>query len=37
MANYFAIPSEDVCHGRSLLLLVSLTDDGILKQSGFTD
>ena len=36
MENYFISLFEDVRHGRSLILLLSLTDEGILKQSGFT-
>ena len=36
MENYFISLFEDVSHERSLILLLSLTDEGILKQSGFT-
>ena len=36
MENYFISFFEDVRHERSLILLLSLTDEGILKQSGFT-
>ena len=36
MENYFISLFEDVRHERSLFLLLSLTDEGILKQSGFT-
>ena len=37
MENYFISLFEDVRHERScLILLLSLTDQGILKQSGFT-
>ena len=36
MENYFISLFEDVRHERSLILLLSLTDEGILKQSGFT-
>ena len=35
MENYFNALFEDVRHERSLILLLSLTDEGILKQSGF--
>ena len=35
MENYFAVLSEDVRHERSLVLQLSLTVDGIIKQSGF--
>ena len=37
MEAYFATMFEDVRHERSLLLLLSLTDPDILKQSKFTD
>ena len=37
MEAYFATILEDVRHERSLLLLLSLTDPVILKQSKFTD
>ena len=37
MENYFINLFEDVRHERSLILLLSLTDSNILKQSGFTD
>ena len=37
MENYFISLFEDVRHERSLILLLSLTDEGILKQSGFTN
>ena len=36
MENYFIPLFEDVRHERSLILLLSVTDEGILKQSGFT-
>ena len=37
MENYFATMFEDVRHERSLIILISLTDEMILKQSGFTN
>ena len=37
MEGYFATIFEDVRHERSLILLLSLTDPDILKQSKFTD
>ena len=37
MENYFISLFEDIRHERSLILLLSLTDEGILKQSGFTN
>ena len=37
MESYFATMFEDVRHERSLILLLSLTDPDILKQSKFTD
>ena len=37
MDQYFATLFEDVRHGRSLILLLSVTDPDILKQSKFTD
>ena len=37
MEAYFATTFEDVRHERSLILLLSLTDPDILKQSKFTD
>ena len=37
MEIYFSNLFEDVRHERSLFLLLSLTDPGILKQSKFTD
>ena len=37
MEAYFATIFEDVRHERSLLILLSLTDPDILKQSKFTD
>ena len=37
MEAYFATIFEDVRHERSLVLLLSLTDPDILKQSNFTD
>ena len=37
MEQYFATMFEDVRHARSLILLLSLTDSDILKQSKFTD
>ena len=35
MENYFSSLFEDVRHGRNLILLLSLTDERIIKQSGF--
>ena len=37
MEGYFTTIFEDVRHERSLILLLSLTDPDILKQSKFTD
>ena len=37
MEAYFNTIFEDVTHERSLMLLLSLTDPEILKQSKFTD
>ena len=37
MEEYFSILSEDVRHERSLILILSLTNSDILKQSKFTD
>ena len=37
MEAYFSSLFEDVRHERSLILLLSLTDPDILKQSKFTD
>ena len=37
MEQYFNTIFEDVRHERSLILLLSLTDSDILKQSKFTD
>ena len=37
MENYFANIFEDIRHERSLILLLSLADSNILKQSGYTD
>ena len=37
MEQYFNIIFEDVRHERSLILILSLTDPHILKQSKFTD
>ena len=37
MEQYFSTMFEDVRHERSLILLLSLTDSDILKQSKFTD
>ena len=37
MEKYFSNLFEDVRHERSLILLLSLTDPYILKQSKFTD
>ena len=37
MEQYFATIFEDIRHERSLILLLSLTDSDILKQSKFTD
>ena len=37
MEAYFSNMFEDIRHERSLILLLSLTDPNILKQSKFTD
>ena len=37
MEQYFSNLFEDIRHERSLILLLSLTDPDILKQSKFTD
>ena len=37
MEQYFSTPFEDVRHERSLILLLSLTDPDILRESKFTD
>ena len=37
MKKYFATLFDDVRHERSLIILLSLTDEGILKQTGFTN
>ena len=37
MEQYFAVMFKDVRHERSLILLLSLTDPDILRQSKFTD
>ena len=37
MEAYFASIFEDVRHERSLIILLSLTDPDILRQSKFTD
>ena len=37
MENYFASLFENIYYERSLILLLSLTDPDILKQSKFTD
>ena len=37
MEQYFATITEDVRHERSLILLLSLVEPDILKQSKFTD
>ena len=37
MESYFATMFEDVRHERSLILLLSLTDPDILRQTKFTD
>ena len=37
MEAYFATMFQDVRHEKSLILLLSLTDPDILKQSKFTD
>ena len=37
MKQYFAVLFEDVRHEQSLILLLSLTDPDILRQSKFTD
>ena len=37
MEQYFATIFEDIRHERSVILLLSLTDPDILRQSKFTD
>ena len=37
MEAHFATMVQDVRHGRSLILLLSLTDPDVLKQTKFTD
>ena len=37
MEQYFSTMFEDVRHKRSLILLLSITDPDILRQSKFTD
>ena len=37
MEQYFSILFEDIRYERNLILLLSLTDPDILKQSRFTD
>ena len=37
MEQYFSMMFENVRHERSLILLLSLTDPDILRQSKFTD
>ena len=37
MEQYFSTMFEDVRHERSLILLLSIADSDILKQSEFTD
>ena len=37
MEEYFTTIFEDVRHERSLILLLSITDPDVLKQSKFTD
>ena len=37
MEEYFSILFEDIRHERSLILLLSLVEPSILKQSKFTD
>ena len=37
MEQYFKTTFEDIRHERSIILIVSLTDPDILKQSKFTD
>ena len=37
MEQYFTTMFEDVTHERNLILLLSLTDPDIIKQSKFTD
>ena len=37
MEAYFATMFEDIRHGRSLILLLSLTDPDKLRQTKFTD
>ena len=37
MESYFVKLFDNIHHERSLILLLSLTDEGILKQAGFLD
>ena len=37
MESYFINLFQDVRHERSLILLLSITDEGTLKQDGFAD
>ena len=37
MDKYFASLFDDIRHERSLILIISIIDSDILKQSGFTD
>ena len=37
MEQYFAVMFEDIRHERSLILLLSLTDTDLLRQSKITD
>ena len=37
MESYFVKLFDNIHHERSLILILSLTDSNILKQSGFTD
>ena len=37
MEQFFATMFEDIRHERSLILLLWLIDEGVLRQSGFTD
>ena len=37
MEQNFAVMFEDITHERSLILLLSLTDPNILRQSKFTE
>ena len=37
MDKYFASLFDDIRHERSLILIISIIDSDILKQTGFTD